>query len=374
MQENGKLPKRSEVPVESTWRLEDIYETEELWEKDLAKIEAYGEKLHEFEGHVTESAQKMLEVYDLMEKCSLMLDKVYGYAHMKQDQDTADADAQVLQQRAMSVYVRLSESVSFVDPEVLTLSEEQYAKFLEEEPGLKKYENSIRETFRGRAHTLSPELERLMASTGEMAATPQKAYGMLSNADLKFPSVTNKDGNETQISNGRFVPLQMNPDRELRREVFEKFYGRYKEFANTWAALYDGEVKSLIFRARARKYNSTFEAAVDRNNVSPEVCDRLFESVRRNMDKMHRYVGLRKKALGVDELHMYDVYVPIVKDYEYHVTYEEAKEIALEALKPLGEEYLSVVKRAFAERWIDVPENEGKRGGAYSSDVYGVHP
>jgi oligoendopeptidase F len=207
-----------------------------------------------------------------------------------------------------------------------------------------------------------------------MARTPSNGFSMLCDADLKFPSVTAADGSEVQISNGRFVPLQMSPDRELRRDVFEKFYTRYSEFANTWAALYDGQVKQQIFFARARNYASTFEAAVNGNNVDPAVCDRLFDSVHKGMKYMHRYVSLRKKLLGVDELHMYDVYTPMVADFDRKYSYEEAKELSLKALAPLGEEYLSVVRQAYEERWIDVIENEGKRGGAYSSGVYGVHP
>ncbi|MBR4157519.1 MAG: oligoendopeptidase F, partial [Oscillospiraceae bacterium] len=193
-------------------------------------------------------------------------------------------------------------------------------------------------------------------------------------ADLKFPEVVGSDGEKTLLSNGRFITTQMSGDRKLRREAFEAFYARYKEFINTSAALYDGQVKQQIFFARARKYPSTFDAAVSAVNVSPAVCDNLIESVHRNLDKMHRYVRLRKKMLGVDELHMYDVYAPMVSDYSVSVTYEEAQADVLEALRPLGEEYVSVVRQAFADRWTDVVENEGKRGGAYSADVYGVHP
>jgi oligoendopeptidase F len=207
-----------------------------------------------------------------------------------------------------------------------------------------------------------------------MQGASQKAYGMLANADLKFPSVKDSKGEEVQLSNGRFVPTQMSKDRDLRKASFEAFYGRYEEFKNTWAAMYDGEVKSRIFEAKARKYGSAFEAAVDHNDVSPAVCDSLFESIHDNMDKMHRYVTLRKKLLGVDELHMYDVYVGMLPDFDMKVSYDEAKELSLKALAPLGEDYLEVVKEAYENRWIDVVENEGKRGGAYSSGVYDVHP
>ena len=261
-----------------------------------------------------------------------------------------------------------------MEPEILAIPDEVIARFCEEEPEIRDYEVTIREIRRMKEHMLTKEMEQLLASAGEMAQTASNGFGMLSNADLKFPPVKDSSGNEIQLSNGRFVPLQMSPDRELRRESFEKFYTRYSEFANTWAALYDGQVKQQIFYARARKYSSTFVAAVDGNNVDPSVCDRLIDSIHDKISYMHRYVSLRKEMLGVDELHMYDVYVPMVADYDRKFSYEEAKELSLKALAPLGEEYLSIVRKAYAERWIDVYENEGKRSGAYSSGVYGVHP
>jgi len=300
--------------------------------------------------------------------------RFYAYANMKHDQDTGNAENQALIQKARAAETRIAEKLSFLEPEILAMPEEVLAAFREAEPGLKKYDVTIREMVRTREHTLSKEMEHLLASAGEMAGTPYAGFGMLQNADLKFPSVKDADGNEIRITNGRFVPLQMSKDRDLRKEVFEKFYSRYNEFRNTWAALYDGQVKQQIFFAKARKYASTFEAAVDGNNVDPAVCDRLINSVHRGLGKMHRYVALRKKLLGVDELHMYDVYVPMVSEYTVKVTYEEAVETALKALEPLGDEYISLLRKGFENRWVDVVENEGKRGGAYSEGVYGIHP
>ncbi|MCR4904324.1 MAG: oligoendopeptidase F [Butyrivibrio sp.] len=369
-----KLPKRSEVPVELTWRLEDIYADEQLWEKDIEKAAALADQLAELNGKMTKDAATLLKAFDLYEQCMMTMGKYYGYASKKSDEDTSDSHGQELNARAATAAAKVEEKVSFFDPEILTLSEEEINKFYEQEPGLKKYEVSIKEILRTKEHVLSKEMEAVLASASEMAQVPSNGFGMLANADLKFPSVKNADGEEVQISNGRFVPLQMSPDRELRKEVFEKFYSRYKEFGNTWAALYSGEVKQRMFYAKARHYNSTFEAAVDGNNVLPAVCDNLIESVHKGFDKMHRYVSLRKKLLGVDELHMYDVYTPMVKDYDAKVTFEEAKEMSLKALAPLGEDYLEIVKQAYDNRWIDVMENEGKRGGAYSSSSYGTHP
>ena len=371
---SDRLPKREDIDVEMTWRLEDIYPDEALWEKELQEARTLAADIRKYEGRLGESAQNLYQALKLYDDCSLKLDRVAGYASMRHDQDAGNARYQELELKAQSAAVRISEELSFIEPEILAIPDDVIARFYDEVPEIAGYDVTIREIRRLRDHTLSKEMEQLLASAGEMAQTPSNGFGMLANADLKFPSATDSEGNEVVLSNGRFVPAQMSADRALRKDAFEKFYTRYSEFANTWAALYDGQVKQQIFYARARRYASTFEAAVGANNVDPAVCDRLIDSIRRGMASMHRYVSLRKKMLGVDELHMYDVYVPMVADYDRKFSYEEAKTLSLEALAPLGEEYLSIVKKAYEERWIDVYENEGKRSGAYSSGVYGVHP
>ncbi|MCR4757944.1 MAG: oligoendopeptidase F [Butyrivibrio sp.] len=369
-----KLPKRDEVAKELTWRLEDIYDDESKWESELNKVNELADKFASYQGKISKDSKSLLEVSKLAEEVELYLDRVYGYAHMREDQDTANSKYQGMKQRALSTYMAVSEKSAFIDPEILEISDADLEKFYAETPELDRYKRKIAETRRLKEHMLDAATEALLASAGEMQGASQKAYGMLANADLKFPSVKDSKGEEVQLSNGRFVPTQMSKDRNLRKASFEAFYGRYEEFKNTWAAMYDGEVKSRIFEAKARKYGSAFEAAVDHNDVSPAVCDSLFESIHDNMDKMHRYVTLRKKLLGVDELHMYDVYVGMLPDFDMKVSYDEAKELSLKALAPLGEDYLEVVKEAYENRWIDVVENEGKRGGAYSSGVYDVHP
>ena len=369
-----RLPKRNEVPVELTWNLSDIYEAEGDWEKDFEESLQLAEEIAGYEGRAAESAKNLLAVMDLYEACMKKFYAVSMYANLKQDEDTANAESQVRMQRAQSAGVQIAEKTAYLEPEILQLPDEKLASYYEDAPGLNKYRVTISEIVRLRAHSLPKEMEKLLASAGDMAQTPSRGFSMLTNADLKFPVAQGADGEEIQLTGGRFVPTQMSKDRELRRDAFEKFYTRYKEFINTLAALYDGQVKQQIFFARARKYPSTFDAAVSEVNVSPAVCDNLIESVHRNLDKMHSYVRLRKKMLGVDELHMYDVYAPMVSDYTVRVSYEDAQKDVLEALKPLGEEYVSVVREAFAKRWIDVLENEGKQGGAYSADVYGVHP
>ena len=371
---NSRLPKREEVKEELTWRLEDICPDQAAWEKELAEAEKMADGLAGYEGRLAESPEAMYAALKAYDACMLKLERVGGYAHMRHDEDTANALNQALELKFQSAAVRVSERLAFLQPEILAVSGETLERFCAEKPELREYEVTIREIRRLKDHTLSKEMEQLLASAGDMAQTAENGFGMLCNADLTFPSVTDRNGQEVQISNGRFVPLQMSEDRDLRKEVFEKYYTRYSEFRNTWAALYDGQVKQQIFFARARKYPSAFEAAVGSNHVDPAVCDRLIESVHRGLDKMHRYVALRKRMLGVDELHMYDVYTPMVADFDRKFPYEEAKALSLEALAPLGEEYLSVVREAYGNRWIDVVENTGKRGGAYSSGVYGVHP
>ena len=370
----NKLPKRDEVSLDLTWRLEDIYDDEAKWEEECKRAVEVADKMAAYEGKLSESGEKLLEVLKLYEELSLLLDRVYGYAHMREDQDTGNSKYQALKQRGMSAIVGTSEKTAFIDPEILTLSDEKLNEFYSAVPELDRYKRMIGEIRRLKDHMLDAEKEQLLASAFEVLEASQKSFGMLNNADLKFPSVRDSKGEEVQLSNGRFVPTQMSKDRELRKASFEAFYGRYEEFKNTWASMYDGEVKGRIFNAKARKYKSAFEAAVDANNVSPAVCDNLFASIHDNMDKMHRYVSLRKRLLGVDELHMYDVYVDMIPEFEMKVPYEEAKEIPLKALAPLGEDYLAVVKEAYENRWIDVVENEGKRGGAYSGGVYDVHP
>ena len=370
----NKLPLRIEIPEEMTWKLSDIYETTELWEKDYTEAIEKADALLAMAGRLTESSESLLKAMDLYEAAIMKVYRLYGYAEMLHDQDTSEPENQKLFQRAQSLDVKINEKLSFLEPEILEAEPEVIEAYYNETPALLKYKNVIKEIQRTREHTLSKEMEELLASAGDMAEAASNARSMLANADIRFPNTKGEDGKDIQLSNGRFVPLQMSSDREVRKESFEKFYEEYKNLANTWAALYDGQVKKQIFYAKARKYPDTFTAAVDRNNVSPSVCDNLISCVNKNMDKFHSYVRLRKKLLKVDELHMYDVYAPMVSDHKYSVSFEEAKAISLDALRPLGDDYIELLKKAYDNRWIDVVENKGKRGGAYSSGVYGVHP
>ena len=370
----NKLPKRSEVATELTWKIEDIFVSEKEWEEALNEALSLADEIVKFTGKITESADTLYKVLEIYEKCHLKFHLVNGYAFKMRDVDTTSTSSQTLYAKAMSAEVTASEKLAFIEPEIIAASDETVEKFYNEKPELVKYKIFITEIRRGKEHSLSPELEKLLAGTNELAELPYEGFATLSNADLKFPEITNEKGEKIQITGGRFVPLEESKDRALRKEVFEKYYETFGSFKNTWAILYAGQIKQLMFNARARKYSTTLEASVDGNNVSPEVYKNLVEAINDNLDKMHRYVRLRKKLLEVDELHMYDVYVPIVKDYEVKYTIEEAKELVLKAVEPLGANYVRLLEKAFAERWIDVVENEGKRSGAYSSGMYGVHP
>ncbi len=369
-----KLPRREEVPVELTWRLEDVYENETLFEKDLEIVEAMTAELAKMRDSVTQNAANLLHFLTDYEKMSERLYKAYSYAMMANDVDTANQKTQAMKMRVMSLSVKVSTDLAFFEPAVLALPEGTIEVWYKEEPGLLAFQVTIREILRGRAHSRSAEVEELLASAGEMAASPEDIYSMFIDADLKFPEVVDAEGNRIQITNGRFVPLEESTDRNLRKEAFRLYYETYKSFENALAAMFSAQVKQLRFYAAARKYPSTFEAAVDRVDVSPAVCDNLIEAVHDNLDKMHAYVRLRRKMLGVDELHMYDVYAPMVPDATSRYTIDEAKALVIEAMAPLGSRYQDLLREAFSNRWVDVVENEGKRGGAYSNGVYGVHP
>lgn len=369
-----ELLKRSEVKEKDTWAIADMYATVHDWEQALEKARALAEQAEGLKDTITDSAANLLKCLDLFAECEQVLDVAYSYANRASDVDTTDMENQARAQRVMALVVEVQEKLAFLEPAILSLDEKTLAEYRSQEPGLAHYDIHIQEIARTKAHCLSAEMEALLAATGEMRQIPENVFSMFNNADLKFPEITDENGEQVRITSGRFVPMECSSDRRVRREAFEKLYHTYRSFENTLAAAYSGQVKQQIFMAKARKYGTTLEAAVDRNNVSPRVYENLLEVVQENLDKLHRYVSLRKRCLGVEELHMYDIYVPMVADADRQIPFEEAKETVLAALEPLGERYVGLVKEGFENRWIDVYENQGKRSGAYSAGVYGVHP
>ena len=369
-----QILKRSEVPVENTWNLKDMFESDEAWLAEYEALKELPAKITEFKGKLGKSASDLLAFLKLEDEIDVRLTPLYGYANCKGDEDTANSFYQDFRGKAMSTYVAISGAGSFATPEIMAIPDDVLEGFYKDEPELETYRRSIYQIRRRAEHVLTPECELILASAGEMADGPDNIGSTLRNADMKFPNVTDKDGNELPLTGGTFVPMLESEDVDFRKQVFETYYNRLGEFKNTIAATLDAQFKQLRFFAGARKYNSTIEASLDRTEVPVEVYHNLISAVHDNLDKMYRYVALRKKLLGVDELHMYDVYTPIVADAANEISYEEAKETVLSALSVLGDDYVALLKEGFNNRWIDVYENEGKRGGAYSSGNSRPHP
>ena len=370
----NRIPKRNEVPVEHTWNLQDIFPSDDAWFAEYDALNAMPEKISAFRGKLGESAQSLLAYYRLQDELTLRLSAFYGYASCKGDEDTGNAFYQDMRGKAMRTYSMIASASAFAVPEIMAIPEVKIEAFYAQCPELETYRRSIYLIRRRAAHILSPECETLLASAAEMADASDNIGSTLRNADLRFPDVTDGEGNVHQLTNGSFVPLLESADVNFRKTVFETYYNRLGEMKNTVAATLNGQFKQLIFFADARKYGSTLEAALDSNEIPTEVYNNLIEAVHANLDKMYRYVTLRKKMLGVDTLHMYDVYTPIVPDASAKISYEEAKETVLTALSCLGDDYVALLKEGFDNRWIDVYENEGKRSGAYSSGNAFPHP
>lgn len=368
------LQKRSEVKEEYTWDLSALYVSKDAWEKDLAEIGAITAEIEKMEGNVTVSAENLLFTLEQMAKAEQKLELAFSYASRLYDQDQKNTAHQAMSQKMFGLYTDYSSRTAFVVPEILAAEESTIESYIKEKEELALYRKQIAEIQRRKAHSLSAEMEKLVAMTGEMSQVPDDVYSVMNNADFVFPEIEDENGEKMRLTNGNFVPTEESADRRVRKDAFEAYYSIYKQFANTLAGLYNGQVKQQIFHAKARKYASTLEAAVDANNVPSKVYHNLIDTVNKNMDKMHRYVSIRKKCLGVDELHMYDIYTPMIADAAKKISFEEAKETVLKALAPLGEEYVAKVKEGFENRWIDVYENEGKRSGAYSAGAFGAHP
>lgn len=366
--------KRSEVPEELTWNLKDMFESDEAWMAEYESLKEMPAQIAAFQGRLGESAETLLEYLQAQDALELRLAPFYGYASCKNDQDQADARYQDMRGKAMSCLIAISSAAAFATPEIMAIDEDQLNRFYAEQPELETYRRVLYQIRRRAAHILSGAEEKLLAAAGEMADAPENIGSVFRNADLKFPAVEDSKGEQHALTGGSYGPLMESEDRVLRRNAFETLYGRIDEYKNTIAATLDAQFKQLRFFAGARKYPSTIEASLDRTEVPVEVYTNLIEAVHGNLDKMYRYVRLRKKLLGVDELHMYDVYTPIVADAAQMIDFEQAKTTVLEALSVLGEDYTDLLKEGFNNRWIDVYENEGKRGGAYSSGNSRPHP
>ncbi len=373
MEEIKKIPQRSELAEKDTWAISDIYPTNEAWEQDLENFKALTQKQAAFAGRISASAKELLAYLQGTEEAATLGENLANYAMRKNDEDTRVSKYQDMTGRFMSAYVAFNAATSFETPELLSISDETMEQFYAEAPELTVYRRYLNDIRRRKEHVLSPAEEKLLAAAGEMAAAPDNIYGLFANADLTFPNVTDGAGKSLPLSQGTFVPYEESSDRVLRKNAYETLYHTLAGFKNTAAGILSAQVKQLQFYADARKYPSSLDASLDATNVPTSVYLNLIEAVHQNMDKMHRYVSLRKKLLGVDELHFYDVYTPLVADVDKKIPFEQAKETVYEALAPMGDGYRAILKEGFENRWIDVYQNEGKRGGAYSAGAL-VHP
>lgn len=374
--ENKKvdLKERKDIPVEYTWDLESMYKDKETWERDIYKVQKKSEEYSKYKEKVGQSADILLQALKDRDDLYRTVSNVYSYANMKLDQDTRVGESQALLDKALSIYVKVQESTSFLVPEILQIDPEELDKYYAEASGLKLYKQHLEDILRQREHVLSTKEENLLAQMGEVTSAPEQIYSMLNSADIKFPIIKDEDGKDIEITQGNFVPLMESKDRNVRKAAFEGLYHTYENFKNTYAQTLSGNMKKNIFSAKVRKYNSSIEASLEQNNIPVSVYDNLIKSVHNNMDSMYRYMDIRKRALGVEDLHMYDLYTPIVKDVDFNIPYEQGKDLVIKGLSPLKEEYIDVLKKGFDSRWVDVYENKGKRSGAYSSGTYDSKP
>ena len=373
MAETKKIPERSQIAEQDKWAIHDIYATDELWEADLQKAKDLIPVISGYAGKLGESAKTLLAFLKLTEEIEVLADALGNYAMRRSDEDARVSKYQAMVGSLMSAFVALNAASSFSTPELMAISDETMERFYAGCPELERYRRYLNDIRRRRAHVLSPAEEKLLAAAGEMANAPDTIYGMFSNADLTFPDAVDAEGNRHPLSQGTYISYMESSDRVLRRSAFENLYRTYGSYKNTIAAILAAQVKQLQFFADARKYGSAMEASLDVTNVPTEVYTNLIEAVHKNMDKMYRYVALRKKLLGVDELHMYDLYTPLVEGVDKKASIDEAKQTVYDALAPLGDGYRKILKEGFDNRWIDVYENAGKRSGAYSAGAK-VHP
>ena len=369
----GDVPARCDIPDEFRWRLSDIYGTEDGWERDFERVKASLPRLAAMAGTLGDSASNLLECLKLRDELSVVAEKIYVYAGMKNHEDTADPRYQNLFARARSLSVELAGASGFVTPEIISIPDERLAAFIDG-GGFDDYRFTFRDISRSRAHILPRAEEELLARAGDMARAPDDAFSMLTNADMRFPVIRDEQGRDVELTEERYMKYISSRDRGVRQAAFDGLYDTYGKYGNTIGAAFNGMLAASRFFSDARKYGSDLECALFAGNIPTSVYDNLIMTVEANLHTLHRYMAIRKKALGLDELHMYDIYNPLVENPYRDIPWNTAKEMAVEALRPLGEDYLSRFAEGLESGWIDVYANRGKRGGAYSWGAYGTHP
>ena len=360
------MTKRSDIPQEFTWNLESIYSTDAEWEQRYKELQQRIPELSELQGTLAQSGQAFLNVLRKRDEVFEQMEKLFVYASMRRDEDTTQSKYQGMFDRAMQLYVQLSTAISYIEPEILALPQETLDRYMQETPGLQLYRQQLEDLNRVRPHVRSAEIEAVLASAGEIAEGPDSIFSMIDNADLRLPVIKDEEGNDVQLTNGNYLVYIRSSNREVRKAAFDGMHETFLKQRNTIAATLSTHVKSDSFFTRQRGYASNRERALSRYNIPVSVYDNLIASVSEYIPVLNRYMELRKRVLGLDELHMYDLYVPIVEETTDEVSYSQARETVLAALSPLGERYTNTLKQAFNERWIDVYETPGKRSGAYS--------
>ncbi len=374
MQRAERIPKRQEVPEPCTWDLQTVYAEESLWEADFQAIKGSVPRIEAFRGTLGDSPRQLLDGLKLRDETELRLGRLLVYARMRKDEDNANSRYQALSDRGTALAAEVSSALAFMPPELLSLPEQKLRDFLAAEPALRVYAHHLDELMRQRAHVRTTEVEMLLAQSMEVARTPDNTYSLLTNADMKFPTIKDEEGRPIELTQSRYGQFRESSDREVRRAAFEALHQTYNSFRNTCASSLAGSVRSDIFYARARNYPNALEAALVPNNIPTQVYNNLILTVDQNLPYLHRYIALRRRLLGLDELHHWDLYVPTVPDVQVKVSYEEATQTVVSALSPLGKEYVDALRKGLASRWVDVYENEGKTSGAYSSGSYGTNP
>ncbi|MBO0445955.1 oligoendopeptidase F [Enterococcus ureilyticus] len=374
MSEAKQLPERSSLPIEKTWDLTKIFENDEAFDEAYQVLVDELKEVEHFKGRLDKDSDTFLNSIEMLLNIYRKIEVIYVYAHLKNDQDTTNTAYQALYARASSLLAQTSEAVAWFEPEVLSLSDDKIWGYFNENSQLEIYRHFIENILSDRPHILSADQEALLAGAGEIFEASSNTFSILNNADLKFPVIENEQGEKIQLTHGVYGQLMENTHRSVREEAFKGLYTVYEQFKNTFAQTLSSHVKAHNYKAKIRKYSSAREAALSNNHIPESVYDTLLDVVNQNLPLLHRYVSLRKRLLKLDELHMYDMYTPILGEASIKYSYEEAKEKAIEALKPMGDEYLNIVQTAFTDRWIDVVENQGKRSGAYSSGAYDTVP
>ena len=371
---SSSVPKREAIPAQYKWKLENIYATNQQWEKEFTKVKKMLPQLAQYQGKLKDSPQNLLNCLQIQDKVGEITGKLYVYAYLRSHEDTQNPIYQALADRATALSVQVDKTASYIVPEIMTIPEAKLTQYLAQEKKLQIYQFYLKEIFRQKKHILSQKEEEILAGLGEIAETPETVYTMLTNADLKFPYLKDEKGKRVELSEERYGKLIRSQDRRVRKEAFQELFNTYEGIKNTMGATFSGSIKKDTFYAQTRKYDSALQAALESDDIPLEVYDNVINTVNNNLAPLHRYMALRKKILGLKEMHMYDLYVPLIKDVQKDIPYEKAQATVLAALNPLGKEYQALLKKGFTEGWIDVYENQGKRKGAYSWGAYGTDP